>query len=173
MDIRIVKTKRAIRSAFLELRRQTPLEKIKVVDLCTIAEINKTTFYKYYEDVLALNNALEEEVFATFLKDFQHSHALFTDTESFVAGLPAAFDKQGDLLATLYHDRYEAFYNRLEQKMKDYYIANHPEQLSAIRVAFIVSGTVFLFKEMKRAKYTGANLETFNSEIVSIIRSLM
>ena len=42
MDLRIVKTKRSIRQAFLELRDSMPLEKIRVTDLCSKAIINNT-----------------------------------------------------------------------------------------------------------------------------------
>ena len=41
MDIRIEKTERAIRNAFLELRAAKPLEKITVKELCSLACINK------------------------------------------------------------------------------------------------------------------------------------
>ena len=41
MDIRIKKTERAIREAFLALRAQKPLEKITVKELCAAAYINK------------------------------------------------------------------------------------------------------------------------------------
>ena len=48
MDIRIEKTDRAIEKAFLELRAKTPLEKIKIKDLCALACVNKSTFYAHY-----------------------------------------------------------------------------------------------------------------------------
>ena len=51
MDIRIEKTERAIRNAFLELRAAKPLEKITVKELCSLACINKSTFYSHYEDI--------------------------------------------------------------------------------------------------------------------------
>lgn len=47
MDIRIEKTERAIRNAFLELRAAKPLEKITVKELCSLACINKSTFYSH------------------------------------------------------------------------------------------------------------------------------
>ena len=50
MDIRIEKTERAIRNAFLELRAAKPLEKITVKELCSLACINKSTFYSRSEE---------------------------------------------------------------------------------------------------------------------------
>ena len=51
MDLRVTKTQRAIRAAFLELREKKPLEKITVKELCQRAEILKSTFYDHYADV--------------------------------------------------------------------------------------------------------------------------
>ena len=44
MDLRIKKTKRAIRTAFYELIKEKPLEKITVTEIAARAEINKATF---------------------------------------------------------------------------------------------------------------------------------
>ena len=62
MDIRIARTDRAIEQAFMELRAQKPLEKIKVKELCDLACINKSTFYAHYQDIYALANAMEDEM---------------------------------------------------------------------------------------------------------------
>ena len=64
MDLRIKKTKRAIRSAFYELIKEKPLEKITVREIAERAEINKTTFYAHYETVYDLVDQLEQEAVA-------------------------------------------------------------------------------------------------------------
>lgn len=53
-DLRVIKTKRAIKSAFLHLLRQKELDKISVVELTNLAEISKGTFYLHYNDIYAL-----------------------------------------------------------------------------------------------------------------------
>ena len=50
LDIRIEKTERAIKQAFMELRREKPVEKIRVKELCDRACINKSTFYAHYQE---------------------------------------------------------------------------------------------------------------------------
>ena len=55
MDLREKKTLRAIRTAFLQLRGQRPLEKITVKELCELAEISKATFYIHYRDLYDLS----------------------------------------------------------------------------------------------------------------------
>ena len=62
LDIRIEKTERAIKEAFMELRREKPVEKIRVKELCDRACINKSTFYAHYQDIYALANAMEDEM---------------------------------------------------------------------------------------------------------------
>ena len=76
MDIRIEKTEKAIRNAFLELRAAKPLEKITVRELCSLACINKSTFYSHYEDIYALSQTLESETITAVL-----TNILFSGTE--------------------------------------------------------------------------------------------
>ena len=67
MDLRVEKTEKAIRNAFLELRAKRPLEKISVKELCQLACINKSTFYAHYRDVYDLSDCLEGETVASIL----------------------------------------------------------------------------------------------------------
>ena len=49
-----VRSRRLIRSAFLELLREKACEKITVTDIVTRADINRSTFYAHYPDVRGL-----------------------------------------------------------------------------------------------------------------------
>ena len=62
MDLRIEKTEKGIRNAFIELRSSKPLEKITIKELCEHAYINKSTFYSHYKDIYDLSERMEEEV---------------------------------------------------------------------------------------------------------------
>ena len=55
-DVRITRSKRDLRNAFIELIKSRPFEKIAVTDICKAAMINKMTFYKHYQDKYALLN---------------------------------------------------------------------------------------------------------------------
>ena len=68
MDLRIEKTERGIKNAFIELRSGKPLEKITVKELCESARINKSTFYAHYKDIYDLSDAMEEEVVQSIAK---------------------------------------------------------------------------------------------------------
>ena len=51
MDKRIVKTRKAVFNAVLDLAAQKEIDKITVVELCQKAGINKSTFYLHYKSI--------------------------------------------------------------------------------------------------------------------------
>ena len=51
-DLRIIKTKKALSTAFLQLLREKHFEDITINELCDRAEIRRATFYKHYTDKL-------------------------------------------------------------------------------------------------------------------------
>ena len=60
-DVRTRFTKKVIVEAFLSLLREKSLSKITVKEVCEIADINRSTFYKYYLDCFDLVEQLEQE----------------------------------------------------------------------------------------------------------------
>ena len=67
-DNRVRYTKRIIKEKFLELLENKSINKITVTELCLNCEINRATFYRYYDDVHDLMNKLERK-FAAELKE--------------------------------------------------------------------------------------------------------
>ena len=84
MDLRIKKTKRAIRNAFYELIKEKPLEKITVREIAERAEINKTTFYAHYETVYDLVDQLEQEAVAEVISQLNTAQRLLSSPRAFV-----------------------------------------------------------------------------------------
>ena len=72
MDKRVIKTKKSIRNALLELLNEMEFEKVKVKQICERANINRITFYAHYRDKYDLMNELytilEENVREEFEK---------------------------------------------------------------------------------------------------------
>ena len=66
VDLRVVKTKKAIRKAFTELISRKPLEEITVSDVAAEAMINRKTFYAHYASVYGIIAEIEDEVVASF-----------------------------------------------------------------------------------------------------------
>lgn len=91
-DLRIIKTLRQIDTALLENLREHPFQKITIDMLCKSALINRSTFYKYYEDKYDLLNRYIKRV----LKEFQEA----MDSTDFILASPSDID------APLYLDNF-------------------------------------------------------------------
>lgn len=67
-DLRVRKTIEAIQSTFKQLLCEKPYEKITVKELCEKAQINKKTFYRYYETLDYLLVELESTYIQAYLE---------------------------------------------------------------------------------------------------------
>lgn len=65
-DLRVIKTKRAIHTAFAELLTEKNMDEITVTDIASRAMINRKTFYNNYRGIYELMDELENEVIRTF-----------------------------------------------------------------------------------------------------------
>ena len=109
MDIRIEKTQRAIKNAFLELRSKKPLEKITVKELCALACVNKSTFYSYYADIFALSEFMESETITSIVKNISaQQQDPFQDPEIFTRNLYMALLSNNSLISILFSGREKA-----------------------------------------------------------------
>lgn len=66
-DRRTKYTKSVIREALFDLLKEKPLAKVTVTDICKLADINRSTFYSYYEDVNSLMSQIQNDVFEDIL----------------------------------------------------------------------------------------------------------
>lgn len=62
-DRRIRYTKHVIHDALFQLLGSKSLDAISVTELCTLADVNRGTFYKYYADVPDLFHQIEDEMY--------------------------------------------------------------------------------------------------------------
>ena len=61
-DKRIRRTKKLLRQSLCELMKQKPFKNITVSDIVRQADINRGTFYAYYQDVYDLREKVENEM---------------------------------------------------------------------------------------------------------------
>ena len=74
-DRRVLKTKKAIRTAFAKLLCEKDLDKITIKDIADTADINRKTFYNYYSGVYQIIDEIENEVVDNFEKSIQDLQA--------------------------------------------------------------------------------------------------
>ena len=94
-DRRSAYSKRVIRESLLALMQDRPLNKITVRELCEKADVNRSTFYAYYQDIYDLHRAI--------LKDYFHcQHRIIEEGKRLLRDRP-------DITALSVTDFYEFF----------------------------------------------------------------
>lgn len=163
MDIRIEKTERAIKQAFMELRAHKPLEKIKIKDLCALACINKSTFYAHYEDIYALADAMERELVNAVLENLSTVNVT-QQTEQITRELFDSFVKNQKAVNIVFSgSRQGLFVNDIEQEMRRRLTAEDPtfanDPVRGIVLSFCVQGSYYAFAnhsgQMEQDKLVG------------------
>ena len=75
-DRRIRKTQAALKTAMLQILREKPIEKVTVSELCRFADINRSSFYRYYSEPSVILKDLEEDYYAEFSKQWSEMEDL-------------------------------------------------------------------------------------------------
>ena len=142
-DLRIQKTEKAIREAFLDIRRKLPLEKIKVRSICQRAMINTSTFYNHYRDVQDLSDKLENELLARCASTIPDLDCLFADPYRFLTELRSSFsgDVQAGELGILFDGRFENLHQKLDRLLRNRY--QSAAEADYIKVSFVLGGIIY------------------------------
>ena len=82
-DLRSRLTKQIIIGSFSELLQTTPLAKITVSAICAKASINRSTFYRYYENPQQLYESIEDWFFNEIREYAIEATEMRTESESF------------------------------------------------------------------------------------------
>ena len=142
MDLRIQRTKASIRSAFLELRQDKPIEKITVKELCVLAGINKATFYLHYSDIYSLADEIEysliDDLILSVDKDFSEDPKGYTD-----ALFQAFMESRGRLAAVFSGSRNSLFAAKIEQRIKAKLYESNPDFCTPrndTTISFLIQG---------------------------------
>lgn len=55
-------TRRLMKDALMELMENKPLASVSITELCSRADVNRSTFYSYYSDLLQLLKEIEDDI---------------------------------------------------------------------------------------------------------------
>ena len=141
MDLRVEKTERAIRNAFIELRAGKPLEKITVKELCAEARINKSTFYSHYEDIYALSEAMEKETIASIIQSIEHlKDYTLEDSDLFSREVFLAFLSQSSAIRIIFSGKEQDHLGtRLDRELKRVIFKKYPEYENDVEKNILLS----------------------------------
>lgn len=140
-DLRIEKTEKAIKNAFLALRSQKALEKITVKELCHQACINKSTFYSHYEDIYALSETLETETVLSVLNSIPRTQEYtFENLNVFARELCIAFVSHKSLINVLFSGKGHCYLaDKLEAEIKNAIYEKYPEYKDDVEKNILLS----------------------------------
>lgn len=80
-DRRIRKTKKALRQSLFKLLEEKNINQITVTELAADADINRSTFYIYYDDVYDMMDKIQEEIYNVLLKTLVLFSGNFNDAD--------------------------------------------------------------------------------------------
>lgn len=128
MDLREIKTKRAIKNAFLQLRAHNHLEKITIKELAALAEISKATFYLHYRDIYDLSDTLEKEVIKNIISGISKSSIEKPHSKQFTTELFDGFYANQALISTLFSgSRSSVLPTSIEEGIRNLLFSINPE----------------------------------------------
>jgi len=102
MDKRIVNTKKKLTETFFQLLAKKKINDITVLELCNKANINRTTFYKYYKDIDDLALKIEDELIADleqYIVDIKRNYLI-----SFTSKIIEAISRNKDVYTKILSD---------------------------------------------------------------------
>lgn len=103
-DQRVRLSKKMLKDALISLLEEKPINKVSVRELCERAEINRTTFYKYYGSPYELFADMENDVLDTFADWIK----LCEPEDSQLEKLLAIIDKNVGLYRILFNNNTES-----------------------------------------------------------------
>lgn len=157
-DRRILKTKKAIYEALVELMQKKKLNSITVTELAAQADINRKTFYTYYSTV---NDVLDEGIneLITSLKDLlcamSEDYNMFSPQTllAFLNTIMSDADIARDLFAS---DNRSLLFNRLQKALQETLLKelvsrdikmNVPSEQYPLISSFVAGGMVSAYYE--------------------------
>lgn len=147
MDLRMVKTRSRIKDAFLALREKKMPDKIKVKDLCEVANINKTTFYNHYTDSNALSEEIDNNAIDMVLSDFSQRDQIFENPKEFIHGLLFALERESSTLKVVFRGKQEVLCNKLEERLHSIYHEKIKNPEEKVKLSFAIGGFIHLVKD--------------------------
>lgn len=147
MDLRMVKTRAQIKQAFLTLREKLTPEKIKVKDICEMAQINKTTFYHHYTDSMELSNEIDDHAIDQVISGFEARDRLFDDPKAYFTGLLQALERESANIKLVFRGKQEILCTKLEDRLQRLCSPKETDLESRIRLSFAIGGFVRIVKD--------------------------
>lgn len=138
-DLRYIKTEKLITECYIELQRKSK-GSVKIVDLCKMAMINKTTFYAHYECMEDLHKHICRRTIEELLENCPHISEIFTNTEAFVYSITKCFSENDTKLEILFKHDTDYMVNLVEESILKYYHLIGESSVEKTKLRFGIGG---------------------------------
>lgn len=145
MDRRIKKTKAAIYGAYFQAKKAHPGVEPSVKELCAIADINKTTFYRYFSDVEQLTYSVINLAVRKLLIEGIKIEYLLTEPETYFRHILLNFKTYSEEISTFLDDNPHAFIFEAERIIKNELKNNASVEYDEVLYTFIAGGAAHYF----------------------------
>ncbi len=165
-------TRNAFVSAYCELTAHDPDKKVTVRQITEAAGYNRTTFYRYFEDVDAIRDYLEDSIIQTLTEKMKRHLSNGTIDDSFFRIFLDLFRENKSRLAILLHDRNRThFIRKIQDSLlpvtRPLYKADADDPRPAVTVNIYLSGVFAAMADWLRDPSTISE-----EELLSIIQEL-
>lgn len=154
-DLRVIKTRRTIRNALIDLMSEKELSRITISELSARAEINRKTFYRHYRTVYDVITELENEILSEFSDILKSGKASVLDIGTVFRDISALIERRRDFFVkvmTYQHDLFNygkikaMLRKSLEVSLKNAGVKADDATLTAVS-EFTVSGVLALYSD--------------------------
>lgn len=126
MDLRTKKTEQSLIDAYIDLRREKPIEKITVKELAEKAMMNKATFYRHYSDIYDLADAIENSFIEKCLATIPDTVEFPTYNDTYK--LMHVFSEEKELFDIIFSgSRWDNAVHIIHNQICDRIFSHHPE----------------------------------------------
>ena len=180
-DRRILKTKRAIYEALVELMQKKKLNSITVTELAAAANINRKTFYTYYSTV---NDVLDEVIneLISSLKDLMYTMSEdynMLSPQTLFAFLNTIMSDVDIVRALFTSDNGNMLFNKLQKALQETLLKelidndikmNIPPEQYPLISSFVAGGMIYVYYEWITNPY-GTSLDEMARTVTTLIIS--
>ncbi len=179
-DLRIEKTEKAIKDAFLSLLDLIPYSKITVADITRKAIVNRNTFYLHYIDKEDLLNKIMLEKLEYSIKqvddlvkkyNFSKKLAMVKEVKNLTKDALTIIEKEKAFFSILVKEPLlSGYFNKLKYYIKNYInFGIQRKKESIISFEYFYNGVIGVFEEWLRSDF--ANIDELSETLSSIITS--
>lgn len=100
-DLRVIKTRRLIKNALIELMAEKEVSSITITELSEKALINRKTFYRHYNTVAEVVTEIENEILSEFAEALRNANKSCLDVGVLVSDISELLMRRRDYFAKM------------------------------------------------------------------------